>query len=72
MVKVKGEFILEVMWFYENELIKDDDIYKIMVGEQGEVIFYLFEVFFEDVGVYTVKVVNEVGEVFCLVVFIVF
>lgn len=32
-VKVKGEFILEVMWFYENGLIKDDDIYKIMVGE---------------------------------------
>lgn len=65
MVKVKGEPTPEVMWFHENEPIKDDDIYKIMAGEQGEVILHLPEVFPEDAGVYTVKAVNEAGEVSC-------
>lgn len=64
-VKVKGEPTPEVMWFHENEPIKDDDIYKIMAGEQGEVILHLPEVFPEDAGVYTVKAVNEAGEVSC-------
>lgn len=65
MVKVRGEPTPEVMWFHENEPIKDDDIYKIMAGEEGEVVLYLPEVFIEDAGVYTVKAVNEAGEVSC-------
>jgi hypothetical protein len=56
------------MWFHENEPIKDDDIYKIMAGEEGEVVLYLPEVFLEDAGVYTVKAVNEAGEVSCTAV----
>lgn len=64
-VKVRGEPTPEVMWFHENEPIKDDDIYKIMPGEGGEVVLHLPEVFPEDAGVYTVKAVNEAGEVSC-------
>ena len=63
ITKVKGEPAPEVMWFHDNQPIKDDDIYHIIAGEEGEVTLELPEVFPEDAGVYTVKAVNEHGEV---------
>ena len=63
ITKVKGEPAPEVMWFHDNQPIKDDDIYRIIAGEEGEVTLELPEVFPEDAGVYTVKAVNKHGEV---------
>ena len=64
VTKVKGEPTPEVTWYHDDQPIKDDqEIYKIIPGEEGEVILELPEVFPEDSGEYTVQAVNEHGKI---------
>jgi len=63
VAKATGTPTPTVEWFYGNELIKSNDIYKVVPGElPGESTLVIPEVFPEDAGKYTVKAINEAGE----------
>jgi hypothetical protein len=63
VAKATGEPTPTLTWYREDSPIQSDDIYKVIPGEEGESTLLLPEAFPEDAGVYTVKAVNEAGEV---------
>ena len=54
-----------LVWYHQDKPLKSDDIYKIIPGEDGQSALVIAEAFPEDSGTYTVKAVNNAGEVSC-------
>lgn len=63
--KIKGRPMPDIVWKFDEQPIKEGDIYKIQPGEDGECTLILPEAFPEDAGRYTVKAINPSGTVEC-------